>query len=780
MRGLVTELFLTLPPTSEPEEKEKASAAGLKLGEILSSTVITLIYKDDSTPQGESQSGETQSGETQNGETQKSAQIESKKETQNESPSKTPLGETPLGETPLNETPHDETPPSALLDAQVGGLASAKRALQQLLSASLFGADRFLSRGIRPPRGILLFGPPGTGKTLLVRSLVSAYRLSFFAANLATLLCDRAGDSERQLASLFARARHAAPAILFLDEVDALCPPREKAGPVSARLCALLLSLFDGLTERVAVIGATNRWAVRRVLRRRPRGLDPALRRPGRFDREVEVEVPTVGEKRAILEVGAGAAVKRRFCCATCPMRSATSSETSSRSTPADSPAPICDSSSPRRSSTSSAKRHRMKPPAAKPPAAKRHKVRRLTVKLPTMKLPIKPPTKLFTVKRPTMKLTKKPLTPKLPLVKLPTVKPPTVKLPATLFTTILLTTTPPPKPPPNPPPKRPPRGCSTVGGLPARAFPAVRSALPRVRPSALREVSVVCPGVHWRDVGGAEAAKARLRELLEWPLRFARQFARFGVAAPRGVLLYGPPGCSKTLLAKAVATEAAMNFIAVKGPELFSKYVGESEQAVAEVFRKARLSAPCVIFFDEIDAFAVENRGNPHSQSARGSSSGVTERVVSQFLTELDGIHALKRVGFAAALHPKVLVIAATNRPDLLDPALLRPGRLDTHIFLGLPDCDARRKILEVHLAKVPCAHDVDPQEIARRTEGYSGAELAAVCSDACLTTLSENKDAENIDQKHLLLALEHVKARTNPELLKLYIEFNERGKAK
>lgn len=324
-------------------------------------------------------------------------------------------------------------------------------------------------------------------------------------------------------------------------------------------------------------------------------------------------------------------------------------------------------------------------------------------------------------------------------------------------------------------------RSCRSAKLLENSDFSAVLAVLPRIRPSALREVSISSPNVHWRDIGGLEAVKARLRELLEWPMRFADQFARFHLSPPKGVLLYGPPGCSKTLLAKAVATEANMNFISVKGPELYSKYVGESEQAVATVFRKARLSSPCVIFFDEIDAFAVDPRGE-RSRTERARQQQRRHGARGEPVPDGAGRdpRAETRIHRGDWVILKVLVIAATNRPDLLDPALLRPGRLDTHIFLGLPDGEARRKILCVHLEKVPCDDDVDVEEIAERTEGYSGAELAAVCSDACLTTLSENKDAEKIDQKHLRLALEHVKARTNPELLKLYIEFNEKGKAK
>ncbi|KNB43455.1 ATPase [Blastocystis sp. subtype 4] len=441
-------------------------------------------------------------------------------------------------------SPEQPLSSSTSIGQLVGGLEGPKQQLQEILNSALFLSSRYKELHIPVPKGVLLYGPPGSGKTLLVRSLVSCFHTSFFTVSISALVSQYLGESERRLTELFNQARLAAPAIIFLDEIDALCPPRDRANATSSRLCSLLLALFDEVSERVVVIGATN------------------------------------------------------------------------------------------------------------------------------------------------------------------------------------------------------------------RCLEDVKRALPRIRPSALREITVVSPNVHWSDIGGLETVKSKMKELIEWPMLYASQLARFHINPPKGVLLYGPPGCSKTLLAKAVATEANMNFISVKGPELYSKYVGESEQALATVFRRARLSAPCVIFFDEIDAFAVD--------------LGVTERVVSQFLTELDGIHMLKRV----------LVIAATNRPDLLDVALLRPGRLDTHIFLGLPDLEAREKILNVHLKAVPLADDVVVREIAEKTEGYSGAELAAVCTEASMEALDENINAEAVHQTQLLHSLAVVRPRTSPELLQLYLRFNEKRK--
>ena len=284
-------------------------------------------------------------------------------------------------------------------------------------------------------------------------------------------------------------------------------------------------------------------------------------------------------------------------------------------------------------------------------------------------------------------------------------------------------------------------------------------NALPRVKPASLRHITLEIPTVRWNDIGGYEDVKQKLRESVTLPLEKPEAFLRLGVRPPRGVLLFGPPGCSKTLTAKAVATESRMNFIAVKGPELFSKFVGESEKAVANVFKKARAAAPSIIFFDEVDAMATK-RG-----SGADSGSNVTDRVLTQLLTEMDGV--------STRFDQQVIVIAATNRPDLIDPALMRPGRFDRLVYVSLPNEAARKEIFNVHISKMRF-DKTDTADLAKRTDGYSGAEIAAVCREAAMNALREEPPADCVQQKHIDLALQNVKPRTPQSLLKLYATFD------
>jgi AAA family ATPase len=288
--------------------------------------------------------------------------------------------------------------------------------------------------------------------------------------------------------------------------------------------------------------------------------------------------------------------------------------------------------------------------------------------------------------------------------------------------------------------------------------------ALHAVRPSALREVELRVPNVSWADIGGQAALKAALHEAVHWPLRHPEAFERMGIRPPRGVLLYGPPGCSKTLAAKALASESRTNFLAVKGPELFSKWVGESERAVATLFRRARAAAPAIIFFDEIDALAAKRAGG-----AEGGSGGVGARVLSQLLHEMDGVQPLT----------SVLVVAATNRPDMVDPALLRPGRFDSLIHVGLPDEPGRRQVLEIHTRAMPLGDDVCLDTLAAQTEGYSGAELAALCREAALAALEESEDARTVSGRHMERARTLVVPRTSAQTLAYFAAYEAQVRA-
>lgn len=286
-----------------------------------------------------------------------------------------------------------------------------------------------------------------------------------------------------------------------------------------------------------------------------------------------------------------------------------------------------------------------------------------------------------------------------------------------------------------------------------------LQAALLQIKPSAMREVQIENPNVKWSDIGGQDDLKLKLKQAIEWPLQHPDKFQRLGIKPPRGILMFGPPGCSKTMIAKALATESNLNFLSIKGPELFSMWVGESERAVREVFRKARQVAPAIVFFDEIDAIGGERA----DASSGGSGSSVKERVLTQLLTEMDGVESLQNV----------TIVAATNRPDMIDKALLRPGRIDRIVYVGLPNAEARKDIFQIKLKSMPISDDVQLNELVKRTEGYSGAEIQAVCQEAALKTLEENFEATHIKKEHFEYALASVKPRTSSELLQLYQEY-------
>ncbi len=527
----------------------------------------------------------------------------------------------------------------------IGGLHEVIAKIRELVELPLRHPELFQRLGIEPPKGILLYGPPGTGKTLLAKAVANESDAYFIAINGPEIMSKFYGESEQRLREIFEEAKKNAPAIIFIDEIDAIAPKRDEViGEVERRVVAQLLALMDGLEARgqVIVIGATNR----------PNALDPALRRPGRFDREIEVPMPDKQGRLEILQIHT-----RHM-----PLSDDVNLEELAEMTKGYTGADL----------------------AALAREAAMHALRRY----------------------------------------LPEIDIEQERIPTEVLEKMVVTKA------------------------------DFLAAFKEITPSGLREIEVEVPEVHWDDIGGLENVKQELREVVEWPLRYPNTFKRLGIEPPRGILLFGPPGTGKTLLAKAVATESGANFIAIRGPELLSKWVGESEKAVREVFRRARQYAPAVVFFDEIEAIA----------SLRGSDveTDVTERVVSQLLTEIDGITGLENV----------VVIAATNRPDLVDPALLRPGRLEKLIYVPPPDEKGRLDILKIHTRHVPLAEDVDLREIAKMTNGYTGADLAALVREATLAALREDLKATRVRFKHFEQALSKVR----PSVTKYMIDFYSR----
>ncbi|MBC7219693.1 MAG: CDC48 family AAA ATPase, partial [Hadesarchaea archaeon] len=504
--------------------------------------------------------------------------------------------------------------------------------------------------GIDPPKGVLLHGPPGTGKTLIAKAVANESGANFISINGPEIISKWYGESEARLREIFEQAEKNAPSIVFIDELDAIAPKREEVtGEVERRVVATLNTALDGLKSRgrVIVIGATNR----------PNALDPAIRRPGRFDREIEIGVPDREGRKEILQIHTRGM----------PLAKDVDLDYYASITHgfvgADLEA-LCKE-------------------------AAMSALRRI---LPEIKLDEK-------------------------------------TIPTEVLEKLQVTKN------------------------------DFDNALKIVEPSAMREVLVEVPNVHWDDIGGLEKAKQELREAVEWPMKHPEAFKRLGIEPPKGILLYGPPGTGKTMLARAVATESEANFISIKGPELLSKWVGESERGVRETFRKAKMAAPAVIFFDEIDAL-VPRRGSGFGDSH------VTERVISQLLTELDGLEKLE----------KVVVIGATNRPDLIDPALLRPGRFDRLVLVPAPDLKSRLEILKIHTKKMPLAKDVDLEQIAKETEGYSGSDLASLCREAAMLVLRRDINAKEVSMQDFRQAMENIRPSITPEMIKTYESFANR----
>ncbi|MGB8218287.1 MAG: CDC48 family AAA ATPase [Candidatus Methanoperedens sp.] len=532
----------------------------------------------------------------------------------------------------------------------IGGLTDEIQRLREMIELPMKHPEVFERLGIEPPKGVLMYGPPGTGKTLIARAVANESGANFFSIAGPEIMSKYYGESEQQLREKFEQANKAAPSIIFIDELDSIAPKREEVtGEVERRVVAQLLTMMDGLEERgqVVVIGATNRIDA----------IDPALRRPGRFDREIEIGVPDKHERIEIFQIHTRGM----------PLSDDVRIEYISDRTHGFVGADI----------SALAKEAAMK-------ALRRY--------LPKIKQDEAVPSELLESMRVT-----------------------------------------------------------------ADDF---EDALKEVEPSAMREVMIEIPKVAWDDVGGLDEAKQEIKEAVEWPLNHPSKFEKMSIRPPRGILLYGPPGTGKTLLAKAVATESSANFISVRGPQLLSKWVGESEKAIREVFKKARQVAPSIIFLDELDAIAP----------IRGTEFGskTSERVINQLLTELDGIEVLK----------SVVVIAATNRPEIIDPALIRSGRFDRLVFVGPPSREGRIGVFRIHMKNIPVSDDVNIEELADLTENYVGSDIESLCREAVMLALRENFETEKVEMKHFLDAQKKVRPALAEDMMEYYEKLQEQFK--
>ncbi len=598
----------------------------------------------------------------------------------------------------------------------IGGLKEELQKVREIIELPLRYPELFQKLGIEPPKGVLLYGPPGTGKTLIAKAVANEIGASIFTINGPEIMSKFYGESEQRLREIFEEAKEHSPSIIFIDEIDSIAPRREDVtGEVERRVVAQLLTLMDGLEERgqVIVIGATNRIDA----------VDPALRRPGRFDREIEIGVPDREGRFEIFQIHT---------------RNMPLEPKYSRSFVLEAIERLMKNSEDEEALKNleflAEEVRNMENEEDIKMAASNLLSQEVLEELENeivkaMLRNLADQTHGFVgadiealCKEAAMKALRRYL-PKIDLN--------SDHIPVELLESIKVT------------------------------WNDFMDALREIEPSAMREVFVEIPRVSWDDVGGMEDVKMEIIESVEWPLKYPEKFKKFGIKPPKGALLYGPPGTGKTLIAKAVANESEANFISVKGSEILSKWVGESEKAVRKIFRKARQVAPCIIFFDEIDAIA----------QMRGMDEGnrVVERVLNQLLTEMDGLEDLHWV----------IVLAATNRPDILDPALLRPGRFDRLVYVRPPDKKTRYAIFKIHTRGMPLAEDVDLEELADMTEGYVGADIEAVCREAVMLALRENINAEKVEMRHFLEALKKVKPSVNEAMISFYERFEERMRA-
>ncbi|MBI0584508.1 MAG: CDC48 family AAA ATPase [Methanomassiliicoccus sp.] len=537
-----------------------------------------------------------------------------------------------------------EATTTAVTYDDVGGLEDELKRVREIIELPLKHPELFDRLGIDAPKGVLLYGPPGTGKTLIAKAVASESGANFYSIQGPEIMSKYYGQSEEKLREKFEEAEKTAPSIIFIDEIDSIAPKREEVtGETERRVVAQLLTLMDGLGGRgqVIVIGATNREDA----------IDPALRRPGRFDREIEIGVPALSGRKEIMQIHTRGM----------PLAQDVDLDMLANVTHGYVGADLAS-------------------------LAREAAMKCLRRYIPEFDLDKPVPPRVLE----TMKVTQEDF----------------------------------------------------------------RDALREVEPSAMREVAVEIPNVTWEDVGGLDETKGLLKEMIELPLRDPSSFARLGIRPGRGVLLYGPPGTGKTLLARAVAHECKVNFINVKGPEIMSKWVGESEKAIRQIFKKAKQVAPAIVFLDEIDAIAPR-RGQTND-------SNVTERVVNQLLTSMDGFESMGQV----------TVMAATNRPDIVDPALLRPGRFDRMALVPVPDTGARKSIIAINTRAMPL-EGVDMDSIVARTEGFVGADLEALCREAGLMAMRESPTADKVHMRHFEAALKVIRPSSSKDVMKWYEDF-------
>ncbi len=550
-----------------------------------------------------------------------------------------------MKEEPVTEA---EMVTSTVTYEDIGGLDEELQRVREMIELPLKHGELFERLGIDPPKGVLLYGPPGTGKTLIAKAVASEAGASFYTIQGPEIMSKYYGASEERLREKFEEAEKNAPSVIFIDELDSIAPRREEvSGEVERRVVAQLLTLMDGMSTRgdVIVIAATNREDA----------IDPALRRGGRFDREIEIGVPDRAGRKKILQIH-------------------------TRGMPFEGDEEDRDA---------------------------------LLTELANITFGFVGADLAALAREAAMKTLRRYL-PEIDLDK---------PIPAEILEKMRVTNE------------------------------DFKNALKEVEPSAMRELLVEIPRVKWDDVGGLQDVKEKLKEMVEMPLTDPDAFKEMGIKPPRGLLLFGPPGCGKTLIAKALANESRANFISIKGPEVISKWVGESEKAIRMIFKKAKQVSPAIIFLDEIDAIA-------HMRGGHMGDSGVTERVVNQLLTSMDGLESLEGV----------VVLGATNRPDMLDPALLRAGRFDRLVLIPVPDRDARLEILRVHTREMPLKNDVSLEELADELEGYSGADIQSLCTEAAILVMKEKKKKREVGIEHFHKARQAVLPSIDPQTVKFY----------